>query len=452
MRKEMSGKIHKWLCGLEERTILRAAIFAGILALAAGVMLLLNLHTPLMMDDYDYSFSWATGERLSGFADVLASQAAHYRLWGGRSVTHTLAQTFLFLGKPAFNLANTAMYLLLLLELYALAKPEGRRFCWGMLLTVHGALFALVPFFGTVFLWLTGSCNYLFGTVLALLPLLLARNMERGGFFGRGALGAAAAVILCFLAGWTNENTAPAVFAMLLVRMLARLRQGEKPKAVQIAALAAQAAGVAVMLLAPGNFSRASSYAGGNIIFELAKRLATVSVYGLMYGGALLTVGIMLHAAALAMGAKPRTALAAWFALGGVLCALALVASPVASDRSYTGTVALLLAGVMTLVGDIERDTKALNAAKLYCLPLCLLLAGFSGYHALSDVRAHEARWTAQIRLAQAAAEAGEDEVTLRGAQAVSRFTMPIPLGEAPEDWPNSTLGRALGVRVRGTL
>ena len=166
------NRARDFLAGMEEKTAFRACVFAAILVLMAATMFLLNVHTPLQMDDYDYSFSWSTGKPLAGVADVLASQAAHYRLWGGRSVVHTLAQLFLYWGKGVFNIANTAAYMLLVLELYTLAKPNGRRFCWTVLLVIHAALFTLVPFFGTVFLWLDGACNYLWGTALALFLLV----------------------------------------------------------------------------------------------------------------------------------------------------------------------------------------------------------------------------------------------------------------------------------------
>ena len=119
-------------------------VLALVLTLIGMLMLLLNLHTPLMMDDYDYSFSWATGERLAGIADIAASQAAHYRLWGGRSVVHFLAQLFLYLGKPVFNLANTAMFLLLLLEMTMLAGKPGRVLDGRMPLIAHALLMLTV--------------------------------------------------------------------------------------------------------------------------------------------------------------------------------------------------------------------------------------------------------------------------------------------------------------------
>lgn len=236
------NRARDFLAGMEEKTTFRACVFAAILVLMAATMFLLNVHTPLQMDDYDYSFSWSTGKPLAGVADVLASQAAHYRLWGGRSVVHTLAQLFLYWGKGVFNIANTAAYMLLVLELYTLAKPKGRRFCWTILLVIHAALFTLVPFFGTVFLWLDGACNYLWGTVLALLPLLIIPRLLEKECAALGVIG----VPLCFLSGWTNENAACGVLAAALLLLAGSAYRGKRTPISAWLCLAAQAAGAAM--------------------------------------------------------------------------------------------------------------------------------------------------------------------------------------------------------------
>ena len=67
------NRARDFLAGIEEKTAFRACVFAAILVLMAATMFLLNVHTPLQMDDYDYSFSWSTGKPLAGVADVLAS-------------------------------------------------------------------------------------------------------------------------------------------------------------------------------------------------------------------------------------------------------------------------------------------------------------------------------------------------------------------------------------------
>ena len=434
---------------LESREGVRRAIFLLLLALIGGVMLLLNAHTPLMMDDYDYSFSWSTGERVSGLADVIASQAVHYRLWGGRSVVHALAQLFLSMDKRVFDAANALMYLLLLLELYALARPAGRRWCWPLLLVAHGALFCGVPFFGTVFLWLTGACNYLWGTALALTPLLVLRSAMEGGFFSKGRR-LILALPVCFLAGWTNENTACGVLALVLVILLGLRVQKKRVPGGLWAALAAQALGVAVMLLAPGNYARASGYGYDSIVLELLRRLVTVAAYTVLYAGALAATFVLVLGLARALGVKRRTGRALLLMLGALLAAGAMVASPVASDRSWTGVIALALCAVMTLCGDIDAQVRGMDAAKLAALPLLCVLLAFGGAQALSDVGAHEAAWTAQVARIEAAAAAGEESVSVEGVVSRSRFTMDVTLSHDAKDWPNSTLTRAFGINVNG--
>ena len=435
---------------LEAREGVRRAIFLLLLALIGCVMLLLNAHTPLMMDDFDYSFSWSTGERVSGLADVIASQAVHYRRWGGRSVVHTLAQLFLSMDKRVFDVANTLMYLLLLLEMYALARPRGRRWCWPLLLIAHGALFCCVPFFGTVFLWLTGACNYLWGTALALTPLLILRSAMEEGFFSRRWRWLLSLPV-CFLAGWTNENTACGVLALMLVILIGlRVQRRRVPRRL-FAALAAQALGVAVMLLAPGNYARASGYGYDSLIVELLRRLVTVAAYTVVYTGALIAALVLVLGLVRALGVKRSTGRALLLLLGSLLTAGALVASPVASDRSWTGAVVLALCAVMTVCGDLDGQVRGMDAAKLVALPLVCALLVIGCVQALSDVREHEEAWLSQVSRIEAAAAAGEESVAVEGVVSHSRFTMDVTLSGDSALWPDSTLTRAFGVNVNGS-
>ncbi len=436
-----------FLARLEENKAVRRAIFLLLLIWIAGIMLLLNRHTPLMMDDYDYSFSWSTGERITGLTDVIASQAAHYRIWGGRSLVHALAQGFLAMDKGVFNVANTLMYLLLLLELYALARPKGRSWCWPLLLVAHGVLFTGVPFFGTVFLWLTGSCNYLWGTVLALTPLLVLRSADEGGFFARYGV---VAWPVCFAAGWTNENTACGVLALVGLILIARRMRGRSVRLCQWVALAFQAAGVAVMLLAPGNFTRASSYAYGNLLVELVRRFVMASAYGVVYVGALLAAIVLVGGLARALGASLRVKRAGLLLLGGALTAYAMVGSPVFSDRSWTGVIALVLCALMVLLADIDAQVRALDASKLLALPLVVLVLTYGGYRALSDVQAHEQAWLAQVERMEQAAASGEQSVLIEDVPSTSRFTMTIDVQQDAGTWPNSTLSRVFDIDVNG--
>ena len=421
--------------------------FVILLVCIAVLMFALNAHTPLMMDDYDYSFSWSTGERLGGIGDIIASQAAHYDMWGGRSVTHFLAQLFLYLGKPVFNIANSVMYLLLLLEIYALSKRRETAWNWLMVLSAHLLLFATVEFFGVAFLWLDGACNYLWGTALALVPLLIARSERESGFFDCDGLRGFLALPLCFLAGWTNENTACGVLAVLLLLFAWDVIQKRKIRFWRAASLVVQALGVAVMLLAPGNFARAGEESSRTMIVELVYRAAVVCYCMLRYVG----IPILLAAVVLFVAARKKTALRGeWLCvLGGaaLLSAGALAGSPQISDRSFTAVIVLMIALLLTALADM----KPMTGGRSLCLGGMLAAAGvLLSIHALGAVRAHDTAWAAQLAMIEQAAAEGEEKVTVSSVLSDSRYTMNIALADDPSVWPNTTLSKFYGIRIVG--
>ena len=419
------------------------------LLLVAACMFVLNMHTPLMMDDYDYSFSWHTGRLLEGPADVIASQAAHYRLWGGRSVAHTLVQLFLYWGKPVFNAANTCMYLLLLLEIAALAVPRGRRISGSVILAVHLTLTCL-PFFGTVFLWLDGACNYLWCTALALVPLLILRSEREGGYFDAGLRRAAPVLPVFFFAGWTNENTACGILAVMVLLMAYDVLIRKRViRGWRFAALALHALGTAIMLLAPGNFARASAQTGRGLVMELLYRFAVVSLYTCLYTGLLVAV----LAAAWLLARRRKAALRVeWTAVllfGGLLAAYALVGSPQISDRSFTAAYALVLSAALAAVYDLAAVGCGRGCTAARCALAAAAIAGMC--MAVPAVMAHEAAWLSQVNAIVQAAERGDAQVTVCSVPSGSRFTMSVRLEEDAAQWPNSTLSRYYGIDVKGS-
>ena len=336
--------------------------------------------------------------------------------------------------------------MLLVLELYALTKPKGRRFCWTILLVIHAALFTLVPFFGTVFLWLDGACNYLWGTALALLPLLIIPRLLEKECAALGVIG----VPLCFLSGWTNENAACGMLAAALLLLADSAYRGKRTPVSAWLCLAAQAAGAAMMILAPGNFARASVYAYDSMAREIVKRLLRITLYTGVYAGAELLAMPIVHGMGRALHVPMRNRRAALLLLAALLSAYAMVASPELSDRSYTCVIALTLCALATLLGDMEAHVHALDAARLCALPLALFLLVYGGYQAVREVGAHEAAWEAQTQKIEAAVQSGADEVKIASVESRSRFTMNIALEKDAESWPNSTLSKWFGIRVCG--
>ena len=360
---------------------------------------------------------------------------------------HVFTQLFLYLGKDVFNVANTAMFMLLLLEIYAIARPSGRRFCWSILLLAYLALITMLPFFGTVFLWLTGSCIYLFGTVLALLPLLIVRSMHENGFFARGRISALMCLPLGLLSGWTNENTACGMLALTLV-LLAGEYMSRKKHVLPMALLAAgQCIGTALLLLAPGNAARASVYAYDSMLLELLRRFVVTTAYGMIYLGIPLALVLVLSA----MEKKPvrhAQALALIFAAG--MSVYAMVGSPELSDRTYTGPFVLVLSALLMLVADAQLGHEKLDAARLAALPLVLVFTIYTGYHAVKDVRAYAEHWNTEVAVIQQAYLEGAEQAEIESIDSVSRFTMDIALSDQADQWPNSTISKYYGIDIVG--
>ena len=146
-------------------------LFAVTTAVLAFLFYLMNYYTPLMADDYSYSFIWGTDNKLTSFAEIIPSMYAHYMILGGRIVTQTLSQVFLLVGKSAFNLINTAVFMFMcgIMSYYA---SIGRIKCGVVYILVYIALFLFTPAFGESFLWLDGSCVYEYSVILMLLMII----------------------------------------------------------------------------------------------------------------------------------------------------------------------------------------------------------------------------------------------------------------------------------------
>lgn len=398
-------------------------------------MFYLNIHTPLAMDDYDYSFSWATGKPLSGFADILRSQQVHYRIWGGRSIVHAFAQFFLWAGKPLFNVCNALMYGMLI---YATAVLLQKKQGLGMLqvLLCHAWLL-LIPYFGTVFLWLDGSCNYLWGTVCALAPLVLAYETRKGR-----SIPLWQAVPCCFIAGWTNENTACGIFGALAVFFF--LKHLKREKSIPFCWLAAHLAGILVMLLAPGNYSRASGKTALSVAV-LADRTVHAAYYYLRYAGIPLLISVIGAWKSREREIGIEMVENHLCLLASMLSAAAMVASPEMSDRAFTGAVILALADALQYCPRLKETA----GKKVHFLAAALLLGIFvMSLQAVRDVNAHEAYWKNQLIEIGRAREEKEREVHLSQETLRSRYILPVQLAETPEAWPNSTLSKWFGIDI----
>lgn len=125
-------------------------------------MLIFNIMTPLIADDFNYSFSWATNRRVTCVADIISSMQTHRLFQHCRVVASGFASLFLLLPKGFFNVFNalsaalTAYLLLRTVSFFA----EDRRSAVKPALIGLMLFWCFTPAFGQVWFWLDGACNY----------------------------------------------------------------------------------------------------------------------------------------------------------------------------------------------------------------------------------------------------------------------------------------------------
>ncbi|HRL20348.1 MAG TPA: DUF6056 family protein [Alcaligenes sp.] len=211
---------------------------------------LLNWLTPMTSDDFSYASKGVSWEAIW----------RHYSSWSGRLVSDTLASWLLNLQAPWIaSTLNTLALLGLVTILAALgARLAGQAFKPSVALLIFLLYWLCNPDLGQTTFWTVGAANYLwpnvfnFGFALAYLWRL---ETSRAPTWSTAAL-----IALALLAGCSNENTG-IVTAGLLAWATYRHRRQHALGVWPLVWLACMAAGIAILILAPGNQLRAEAFA-----------------------------------------------------------------------------------------------------------------------------------------------------------------------------------------------
>lgn len=160
-------KLRAWMQSRKGVYILMGLLFV--------YMLILNLLTPYIADDYVYRFSFADSSLNRTVADVVKSMYAHCFNMNGRVISHSLESLFLLMPKLVFDLCNAAVYVFVMYALYRICNFK-RRPCPVLFLVIAMAFWYFMPVFGQVVLWQVGALNYLWGLAVGaafLLPYIV---------------------------------------------------------------------------------------------------------------------------------------------------------------------------------------------------------------------------------------------------------------------------------------
>lgn len=334
-------------------------LFLSILTLTFLSILLLNFLTPLLADDYRYLFSIATQQRITSVWQIFPSMAAHALTMNGRVIPHFFDQLFLMLPSPIFKLLNAAVYILLLLGMYRLAKGQREAYDWKLLMMIAGAVFVLPPIFGQPYLWQTGSVSYLWRDALAVWVFgRFADATFRGrpvrGFW-QAALLALASVAVC---NSTENATAAILFLMAFCIAWLLIAKQKVPAALPVA-LACGAVTFAALILAPSGVSNLKYSASGlNQLFENYQRALSMWLSHALWPS---VAYIALFFWAVANPAADRKRLTFSFALflGSLVSNFAMTATYYYPLRASVITVNLIVMAASMTLTELGQPGRA---------------------------------------------------------------------------------------------
>lgn len=431
--------------------------------LIGGLFYALNFYTPLFADDYSYSFSFMTGERIESASQIIDSQIGHYQCMNGRSITHFLAQMFLLAGDQAFIFFNTFFFLILMALIYLHACGSLRIFSLGKFSMSVMLIFLSSPAFGQSFLWITGAANYLYGILIVLAVLLPYRLQMNGPSPNvhplRETAAAAIYLLLGIVAGWTNENTSVAMIVMIVGYIIYYQANAITIHAWNITGGIGGIIGCVLVLSSPGTAKRLESAGGSGGVIDWLKRLVFYSCDMLVH----LHLPILLFVVLLCLYLyQKRSVLAGHtckgvrtlfeecevtmvYALGFLASVYSMIVSPQFPGRAWSGPVILFVIVLIGFCSRVDLSERFAAAGKNITLGFVVLLCAATYINAYYELKNVDAGYRDRVSAIETAVSLGEGSVevpNIYGWTGYSCYSAGGDLNADSGEWPNADIAR----------
>lgn len=249
----------------------RKRLFILEIAACYLTVLFFMILTPLMGDDYNY---YANVSKAGSFFDLFAQEYDQYMHWTGRSVAHIILRTvFYFHSVMLFNILSAGVFVLLTLFIYVHIDRR-LKYDYRLYLLIVLMIWIFGVSFAETILLKYASCNYLITTGIILGFLTLYRRWLTAGSKG-SILRCIGMFFFGVVAGWCSENTSGGAILLLLIYFatifynrkhniakaddtLSLAMYGNKIMPWMVTGFIGMVIGFAIMILAPGNYIRAS--------------------------------------------------------------------------------------------------------------------------------------------------------------------------------------------------
>lgn len=366
--------------------------FTLLLVLFGILMYKLNDLTIYVVDDY---LKYQAAVNIHSIEDMYQAMEKYYLTWSGRVWGEFFSLLFLSMPKSVFNVANSIIYVVLLLLIYAHIT---RLKYWSipMLIYINFGLWVFLPAFGQDILWLTGAGNYLWTIITPLIFLFFYRNYKENSpqYYKNWAFGILL-FILGLFSGWANENFSVAIIVFLCCYIWHYRKEAGSIPAFSIVGLLGVISGSLIMWFAPGNFIRYAAEGHQGSIIKILGRIPQNMIRLVDYET---TLFLVLAFVCLYFLTKQKfKSEANYYFIGSAFCAIAMSAVGGYGSRIAFSGITLMIISVGILIEAFLRSPmlESINKRALLIALSLVMLASFGRLYKTAVEGAHN--YTKQI-------------------------------------------------------
>lgn len=413
-------------------------------------MTLLSFLTPMIADDYSYSFSFADYSRIESVGDIVGSMAAHRETINGRVIAHSMVQFFLMLPKAVFNISNglAASLFVFLTSLYSDFGLE-RKNAFVLAIAVL-ALWYFVPQFGEVFLWLDGAFSYGWTMLFSLLFVFPFYREFCGSGHRTQSWVKAVYVVFAFAAGAYSESISLAMLFIAFCLAVGGYIQKRKVPLFLAAALVTAILGYVFLMLSPSELSgRAGEFSLSAIArsFEYAVELTKLHL-GKLYCAFMLIFAVAIETEL----TKPKgerdfrpVVFAAIAFLGGLVSIAVFAFAKYFPNRAMCASACwTIVAGTVLLSGMFARRCSFVSGLA----GVLAALFAFSFVLGVLDVAVVYKKSNERLTQIAEAKANGETSIILEKFVADTKYSPAYELtdiAEGENEWPNDAIASYFG-------
>jgi len=417
--------------------------------LVFGVIILFfifNVLTPLVADDYSYSLG------VFSISDAAKSTYDNYFNLNGRIVVNFLIHFWSFIGKSIFNIANTVIYCLFiyLIQFHIIGKTKHNPI---MFLAISIFLWFFVPAWGENFLWLNGSCLYLWTATFILLFLVPFRKKQDDPNYKLNIPLSILFFFLGLLAGCSTENAAAAIFLLLVFYFAVKAINKKKINLFEILGTLGFLIGFLSLILSPGNEVRYNillqMQEPSNESFIVLRRLIEVTRILKIYLGLAFPATCAILTFDLIYNEKRKLNMFSYFyVLAAIAGAYSMILTPsYFPPRAFF--IVIVFSGI-TLGNILLKSNETIKRNATAIVICCLIGFSFSFLHSSRHIVIAYMEWNKAIEYIQEEKAKGNFDIELRYPISINDkhlvFGGSIGITHNKYEWSNTDIAKYFGL------